>query len=113
MDIGIIGGTGSAGRGLGLRLAAAGMSVAIGSRDPTRAAGVVEEMVERWTGRLGGSLRGLGNAEAAGGKVVVLATPWDAAVRTVAELAERLDGKVLVSMANALVRDGQEMVPLF
>ena len=113
MDIGIIGGTGPAGRGLGLRLAAAGMSVAIGSRDPTRAAGVVEEMVERWTGRLGGSLRGLGNAEAAGGKVVVLATPWDAAVRTVAELAERLDGKVLVSMANALVREGQEMVPLF
>ncbi len=113
MDIGIIGGTGPAGRGLGLRLAAAGMSVAIGSRDPARAAGVVDELVARWGARLEGSLRGVGNDEAAGAKLVVLATPWDAAVRTVSELAGRLEGKVLVSMANALVRDGREMVPLF
>ncbi len=113
MDIGIIGGTGPAGRGLGLRLAAAGMSVAIGSRDPARAAGVVDELVARWGARLEGSLRGVGNDEAAGAKLVVLATPWDAAVRTVSELAGHLEGKVLVSMANALVRDGREMVPLF
>lgn len=113
MDVGIIGGTGPAGRGLGLRLAAAGMSVGIGSRDPARAAAVVDEMTVLWSSRLEGELRGVGNDEAATAKFVVLATPWEGAVQTVSELAGRLEGKVLVSMANALVREGREMLPLF
>lgn len=112
MDVGIIGGTGPAGRGLGLRLAAAGMSVGIGSRDPARAEGVVAEMAARWAERLGGALRGVGNEEAAGAKLVVLATPWEGAVQTVSDLADELAGKVLVSMASALVREGREMLPL-
>jgi NADPH-dependent F420 reductase len=112
VDVGIIGGTGPAGKGLGLRLAAAGMSVAIGSRDPARAAGIVEEMTALWSGRIEGALQGVANADAAGGKVVVLATPWDGAVETVSELAGRLEGKVLVSMVSALVRVGREMLPL-
>ncbi len=113
MDVGIIGGTGPAGRGLGLRLAAVGMSVAIGSRDPDRAASVVEEMTAVWSGRLEGTIVGVGNRDAALAKLVVLATPWEAAVRTVSELADLLEGKVLVSMASALVREGREMLPLF
>ncbi|HVC14847.1 MAG TPA: NADPH-dependent F420 reductase [Acidimicrobiales bacterium] len=112
MDVGIIGGTGPAGRGLGLRLAAAGMSVAIGSRDPDRAAGVVEELTTVWSSRLEGTLDGVGNEVAASAKLVVLATPWEGAVQTVTALAGRLEGKVVVSMANALVREGREMLPL-
>lgn len=113
MDVGIIGGTGPAGRGLGLRLAAAGVSVGIGSRDPARAAEAVEGMRARWGPRLSGPIVGCGNAEAAGAGIVVLATPWEGAVQTVEALAAPLSGKVLVSMANALVREGGEMLPLF
>ncbi len=113
MDVGIIGGTGPAGRGLGLRLAAVGMSVAIGSRDPARAASVVDEMTAVWSARVEGTLAGVGNGEAAEAKLVVLATPWEGAVHTVSELADLLGGKVLVSMASALVREGREMLPLF
>ncbi len=112
MDVGIIGGTGPAGRGLGLRLAAAGMSVGIGSRDPARAEAVVDEMTAVWSGRIEGELLGVGNEEAAGAGIVVLATPWEGAVHTVTELAGRLEHKVLVSMANALMREGREMLPL-
>jgi 8-hydroxy-5-deazaflavin:NADPH oxidoreductase len=112
MDVGIIGGTGPAGRGLGVRLAAVGMTVAIGSRDAGRAAVVVDEAVAPWAGRLSGSLAGVANEEAAGAGVVVLATPWDSAVATARSLADALAGKVLISMANALVREGREMLPL-
>lgn len=112
MDVGIIGGTGPAGRGLGLRLAAAGMTVAIGSRDAGRAAQVVSEAAAPWKERLRGSLTGVANEEAAEADVVVLATPWDSAASTAASLADPLGGKVLISMANALVRQGREMLPL-
>lgn len=112
MDVGIIGGTGPAGRGLGLRLAAAGMSVAIGSRDAERAAGVVAEMTSTWGARVSGTLTGVANEEAAAAQIAVLATPWDSAVATVGALAGPLEGKVLVSMANALVREGREMLAL-
>ena len=112
MDVGIIGGTGPAGRGLGLRLAEAGMSVGIGSRDAERAALVVGDAVAPWPSRLAGELRGVANDEAATAALVVLATPWDSAATTAAGLADALAGKVLVSMANALVRQGREMLPL-
>jgi NADPH-dependent F420 reductase len=112
MDVGIIGGTGPAGRGLGLRLAEAGMSVGIGSRDAERAERVVGDAVAPWPSRLAGELRGVANDEAAAAALVVLATPWDSAAATAAGLADALAGKVLVSMANALVRQGREMLPL-
>jgi NADPH-dependent F420 reductase len=53
------------------------------------------------------------NLEAAAADIIVVATPWDAAAATVATLAERLNGKVIISMANALARLGTEFVPLF
>ncbi|MGH2928835.1 MAG: NADPH-dependent F420 reductase [Solirubrobacteraceae bacterium] len=112
MEVGIVGGTGPAGRGLGLRLAAAGVAVASGSRDPARAVQVVGEAIAPWSDRLGGSIAGVGNEEAAEAGIVVLATPWDSAAATAAALAGALQGKVLVSMANALVRQGREMIAL-
>ena len=44
--------------------------------------------------------------------VVVIATPWDSAATTAQENAAALAGKVVVSMANALVRVGHEFQPL-
>jgi NADPH-dependent F420 reductase len=107
MDVGIVGGTGPLGRGLGLRLAAAGASVTIGSRDAERAAGVVGALHDRWPRDL--AIEGGANEEAAARDIVVVATPWDALVPTVTPLADLLDGKVVVSVANALVKQGREM----
>lgn len=88
------------------------MSVAIGSRDAERAAGVVAEMTSTWGARVRGTLTGVANEEAAAAQIAVLATPWDSAVATVGALAGPLEAKVLVSMANALVREGREMLAL-
>ena len=38
-----------------------------------------------------------------------MATPWDGAATTVAGLASRLQGKVVISMANALAKVGDEL----
>ena len=111
MHVGILGGTGPAGRGVAVRLAESGASVTIGSRDAERAAGVAGGLVERWPGlRL--DVRGADNAGAAEAEVVVVATPWDSALATVRSVRQALAGKVVVSMANALVKDGREMLAL-
>ena len=111
MHVGILGGTGPAGRGVALRLAEAGVRVTIGSRDEERAVGVVADAVARWPGR-NLEVHGAGNAVAAGAELVVVATPWDSAIATVRSLREPLAGKVVVSMANALVKEGREMLAL-
>jgi NADPH-dependent F420 reductase len=107
MHVGILGGTGPLGRGLGLRLAAAGTSVMIGSRDPERAAEVVGALHERWPRSL--AIEGSSNDGAASCAVVVVATPWEAVVPTLRPLAATLEGKVVISVANALVKQGGEM----
>lgn len=111
MHVGIVGGTGPAGMGLALRLAAAGVQVTVGSRTAERATEKVGEALERWADR---DLRidAVQNGSAAGADLVVLATPWDAAVATATGLADALAGKVVVSMANALQRVGDEFQPL-
>ncbi len=97
--------------GLALRLAAAGAQVTVGSRTAARAKEKVDEAVGRWPGREL-RLEGEINEVAAAGDIVVMATPWDAAVVTGRGLAEPLAGKVVVSMANALQRVGDEFQPL-
>jgi len=108
MRVGILGGTGPLGRGLGIRLCAAGTPVTIGSRDPERAVAVVDELLGRWPDR-GLAMDGGGNDRAAAADVVVVATPWDAAVTTARSLAPQLSGKLVVSVANALVKQGREL----
>jgi hypothetical protein len=93
------------------RLAAGGHDVVLGSRDPDRAEAVVAELREGWGDRVA-TLRAGGNAEAAAQDVVVIATVWDAAVPTAAELADLLDGKIVISMANALVKRGRAFHPV-
>jgi NADPH-dependent F420 reductase len=111
MQIGVLGGTGPAGSGLAVRLASAGFDVVIGSRSKYRALEVRDKLVERWEDR-NLSLHAGDNQAAAGADIVVVATPWDAAASTVAEVGAELAGKVVISMANALAKVGHEFQPL-
>jgi NADPH-dependent F420 reductase len=111
MEIGIVGGTGPAGSGLALRLAAAGHQVIVGSRSQERAAEVVAALHEKWPD-LADSLVAGDNSAAASGELVVIATPWDAAWTTAKSVGHRLAGKVVLCMANALIRVGHEFQPL-
>lgn len=113
MDVGIVGGTGPAGRALAARLASVGLEVAIGSRSAERAQEICDEIHKKWPDR-DLPLAPAANADAAAADLVVVATPWDAAADTAASLAARLAGKVVVSMGNALAKiDGelQAVVP--
>jgi NADPH-dependent F420 reductase len=109
--IGILGGTGPAGRALALRLAAVGFDTVIGSRSADRAHDIVGTLIEQWPDR---SLHigAADNEGAARADVVVIATPWDGAPQTALSVAAALQGKVVVSMANALIRMGKEFQPL-
>lgn len=113
MDVGIVGGTGPAGRALAARLASVGLKVVIGSRSAERAQEIVEEIHKKWPDR-DLPIHPAANPEAAAAPLVVLATPWDAAAETAAGLRAELAGKVVVSMGNALAKvDGelQAVVP--
>jgi 8-hydroxy-5-deazaflavin:NADPH oxidoreductase len=111
MEIGILGGTGPAGSALAARLASIGYSVVIGSRSRYRAMETRDSLVEQWP-QLAELLHSGDNEEAASSDLVVIATPWDSAATTAQENEELLDGKVVISMANALVRVGHEFQPL-
>ncbi len=109
VQIGIFGATGPAGRGLAARLASVGHDVLVGSRDPQKAARIVEELRERWGDRVG-TLQPVGNEEAANAEVVVVAVMSSAAVETAARYADALAGKVVISMANNLSKVDDEFV---
>jgi NADPH-dependent F420 reductase len=111
MRVGILGGTGPAGRALAARLSAVGVEVVIGSRSKERAGSTCEEIRQRWPDRQMWLEPGE-NVDAARAQLVVVATPWDAAASTAESVAEDLAGKVVVSMANALTRNGDEFEAL-
>ena len=112
MKIGIVVGTGPAGRGLALRLASVGYEIEIGSRSSGRAAEIVDELIEEWGDR-GYQLKGVSNEEAALAEMVVLATPWDSCAPTAKALKKQLSGKLVICMANALARVGNEFHALY
>ncbi|HZX56127.1 MAG TPA: NADPH-dependent F420 reductase [Ilumatobacteraceae bacterium] len=111
MRIGILGGTGPAGSALAARLASVGYTCVIGSRSKYKSMEVRDQLVARWPD-LPGEILCADNAGAADCDIVIIATPWDSAATTAQEYAEQLEGKVVVSMANALVRVGKEFQPL-
>ena len=111
MRIGILGGTGPAGSALAARLASVGYEAVIGSRSKYRAMEACDSLVEKWPD-LAGLLSYGDNAAAASCDLVVIATPWDSAATTAHENETLLAGKVLICMANALVRVGHEFQPL-
>ena len=111
MRIGVIGGSGPAGSALGARLASVGYEVVIGSRSKYRAMETRDEIVANHP-QLESLLAYGENTVAADCDLVVIATPWDSAATMAQLLASRLEGKIVVSMANALVRVGTEFEPL-
>jgi hypothetical protein len=111
MRIGILGGTGPAGSALGARLASVGYTVVLGSRSKYRALEACDELKAKWPD-LNLALEAGDNDAASACDVVVLATPWDSAATTAQDHIDLLRGKVVISMANALVRVGHEFQPL-
>src|SRR5690349_5168166 len=107
MRIGILGATGPAGSGLGARLASVGCEGRFGSRSAEKAGAAVRELREQWGDRVDG-LVPTTNAGACDAPVVILAVHADSVIETVREYAEHLSNKIVVSMANNLVRHGNE-----
>ena len=111
MRIGILGGTGPAGTALGARLASVGFDVVIGSRSKYRSMEAVDTVLHTWP-ELSLSVSPGDNEQAAACEVVVLATPWDSAATMARDHESALHGKIVISMANALVKVGHEFQPL-
>src|SRR3954451_15456451 len=100
LSVGVLGGTGPQGRGLAVRLAAAGQRVLIGSRDADRASEVAAEAASRAGSIATGvdvSLRGGSNTEvAAAADLVIVAVPFEGHAATLSALAAPLAGKAVV-----------------
>jgi hypothetical protein len=109
--IGILGGTGPAGSALAARLASIGFPAVIGSRSKYRAMEARDQLVDKYP-QLAEMLSAGDNADAAQCDLVVIATPWDGAATTAQEYENEMRGKIVVSMANALVKVGHEFQPL-
>ena len=110
MHVGILGGTGPLGPGLGLRLAVAGVAVTIGSRDACprrRGGGGVARPVATVPGRDGAANDRPRPARSSWWPRP--GTPWSPPVRP---LASEAGGEVVVSVADALVKQGREMSAL-
>jgi NADPH-dependent F420 reductase len=97
VKVAILGGTGSFGRALAARLAAAGDDdVVLGSRDAARAQAAADELG-------GGRISGAANDDAVlGADLAVLAVKADAALDTAREIAEALGDTPLLSVATAI-----------
>lgn len=109
--IGILGGTGPAGRGMALRLAAAGYEVLVGSREERRAAEVAADLQATWPERTL-AVRGVANDTAGDGHLVIMAAPWAGVLGLAPTVEAALREKTVVSMANALTRVGKNFVPI-
>ena len=91
-----LGGTGPEGKGLALRLAMAGESVVIGSRDAGRAQEAADELLALAPGK---AISGAVNEEAAAqADVVFLTMPYNGMSPTIAGVGQGLAGKTLVTV---------------
>lgn len=105
--IGIIGGTGEHGRGLGLRLAAAGHRVVIGSRNLASAQQCAEALSHLLPA---GAPRPVGmtnHAAASTAAMALLTMPWDPDGALISRLGVALSGKIVVSCANPIGFDSR------
>jgi hypothetical protein len=92
----ILGGTGPEGKGLALRLAMAGETPIIGSRDAGRGAAAAEELAQSVPGVV---IKGSDNAGAvASADVVFLAFPYEGQRPVLEDLGAALKGKIVVSV---------------
>ena len=116
MRIGLVGGTGREGRGLAVRWARAGHTVAIGSRDEVRARERARELsVEIAAERehLAGAIVGGDNAWAIdGADAVVLSVPYPAHAETLQALAKGLLGRLVIDITVPLKPPRVQVVQL-
>jgi len=99
--IAVIGGTGAEGSGIALRLAAAGHSVTIGSRNRERAQAKAAELSDLLAEN---TIAGDENKQAAAdASIVILTVPYSAQAATVRDIQERLGGKILVDTTVPLM----------
>jgi NADPH-dependent F420 reductase len=99
-SIALIGGTGALGAAIARRLAKAGESVILGSRDPAKAAAAASAL-QAETGR---PVQGLGNAEAAAAASIIIVTvPFASQETTLAEIAAGCRGKIVVDTTVPLM----------
>lgn len=102
MKIAILGGTGPEGQGLGMRWAAAGHEVWIGSRQAERGARVAGEL-NALLPASAPRVRGGDNLEVTeAAEVVVMAVPYQAQRPTLEAVAPALQGKLLISVVVPL-----------
>jgi NADPH-dependent F420 reductase len=113
MTIAIIGGTGPQGQGLALRFAAAGVPVALGSRDSARAEKIAAELRNRLPAG-SAPIRGHDNqgAVTAAAECVFLAVPYSAHAATLRDLSATLPGKILVDIVVPLASDTPRRVEM-
>jgi len=83
----------------------------VGSRSKYKAMEVRDKLLDRWSD-FDLSIDADDNEGASESDLVVIATPWDAASSTAAGVSKQLEGKVVISMANALAKVGHEFQPL-
>lgn len=101
MKIAILGGTGNEGAGLGLRWAAAGHEVIIGSRVGERAEQAAAELAAQLPA--GGAISGLENVAATEqADIVVLSVPYKGQTPTLAAIKEALGDKLLITVVVPL-----------
>lgn len=92
----ILGGTGPEGKGLALRLAMAGETPIIGSRDASRGVAAAQELAESAPGVI---IKGTDNSGAAiSADVVFLAFPYEGQRPVLETLGPELGGKIVVSV---------------
>jgi NADPH-dependent F420 reductase len=115
MKIAIIGGTGPQGKGLALRLAKAGMSVVIGSRDAVKAQQAAEEftmLLKEQDIHADISGCGMEDATKAAGDLVILSVPYSAHDATLKTLAPLLKYKILVDIVVPLAPGNPKAVQM-
>lgn len=96
-DIAVVGGTGSLGAGIVSRLARAGYSVIIGSRDPAKAVAMAEANTD-------GKITGMGNRDAAAvADLVVVSVPFSNQAATLHDIKPVCEGKIVIDTTVPLV----------
>jgi NADPH-dependent F420 reductase len=108
VSVAIVGGTGSLGNALALRLGAPGVKVIIGSRDAEKAQNAVESLKPKMRA---GELAGATNQEAVKeADFVVIAVPYEGQAGMVQVLKGQLGGKIVIDTVVPL-KKGKPFVP--
>jgi 8-hydroxy-5-deazaflavin:NADPH oxidoreductase len=107
-SVAIVGGTGSLGGALALRLAAPGVKVIIGSREAQKAQKAVETLKPNMRA---GELSGATNQEAVKqGEFVVIAVPYEGQAQMIQDLKGQLSGKIVIDAVVPL-KKGKPFIP--